>query len=272
MIEPATMTAVGVGVWGGKDLIVKFFGPTADHYGGKLKEYLATNSGENIQNILSKAAKKLGDKINQSGHIGPRLLKDLMFEGAFCENDVEAEYRAGILASSKLSPEDKDLGIPFVALINRLSPLHLLAHYILYSCVKTVLNNSNIKAASGTTLHRVHIGLELSEFIKYINQIMPNADFGILSYLLHLLDKEKLINSEWAIENEEFKSFPKYKGKIPTPAFIFSPSPYGCEFFLWANGVDKKLHEFFKLSWEIKPIDNINIDYSKVVILSKPAD
>jgi len=102
------------------EILQKLLGPTADYLGGEIKSYTEkglnyvrgrsekggkgeiksyTEKGlENITIIFKAAIKKLGSKIETDGQVPPRILKEILDEGYFCEDELASEYFGGVLA------------------------------------------------------------------------------------------------------------------------------------------------------------------------------
>ncbi len=121
MPDPTTILAAGVGTYaleklGGKELIVKLFGPTADYLGKDIAISVETGK-RNLMYIFSKAAKKLGNKINNPGVIPPKVLKSVYNAGIVCDDELHAEYLSGVLASSRTEGGRDDRGSFYINLL-----------------------------------------------------------------------------------------------------------------------------------------------------------
>ncbi|MGL6598005.1 hypothetical protein ACSZOB_09650 [Aeromonas veronii] len=99
-MDPITSVGAGLAVIGSKDLLIKILGPTADYVGGEIQG-LVEKCNINLDNIFVKANKKLGARAEEDGVVSPRVLKHVLDEGRFCDNELTAEYYAGVLAASK---------------------------------------------------------------------------------------------------------------------------------------------------------------------------
>ena len=120
MIDPGTgLTILGSAI-GGAKVVEKILGPTADYIGGQLKEWTEKKI-KNTANIFKNAEKKLGDKINDEGKVPPKVLKGILEDGAWCEEELQVEYFVGVLASSRSGVSRDDRGAYFVSIISRLS-------------------------------------------------------------------------------------------------------------------------------------------------------
>src|ERR1700761_7877688 len=129
MIDAGTgLTVLGSAI-GGKKIAEKILGPTADYIGEQLKEWTKKRV-ENTAKIFQNAEKKLGDKINESGQVSPKVLKGILEDGAWCEEELQVDYFGGVLASSRSGITRDDRGAYFTSLISRLTTYQLRTHYL----------------------------------------------------------------------------------------------------------------------------------------------
>ena len=100
MIDPGTgLTILGSAI-GGAKVVEKILGPTSEYIGEQIKEW-TVKKVTNTANIFKNAEKKLGDKINENGKVPPKILKSILEDGAWCEEELQVEYFGGVLASSR---------------------------------------------------------------------------------------------------------------------------------------------------------------------------
>ncbi len=99
-MELETALIVLSGTFGSAKIVEKLLGPTAEYLGGGIRDY--TKKGmTNLGRIFEHAAKILGDKLDEPGPVPPRVLKGILQEGYFCEDELTAKYFGGVLASSR---------------------------------------------------------------------------------------------------------------------------------------------------------------------------
>ena len=119
----------------GKDGIEKLLGPTFEYFGIGLKntiESFNNKAKENLNNIIQKSIVKKGKKLEENGIINPRILKEVVLDGAFCDTNVVQEYYSGILACSR-TESGSDEGIYYIDILKGLSSRQLKLHYLIYS-------------------------------------------------------------------------------------------------------------------------------------------
>src|SRR4051812_30456729 len=97
MVDPAALTLLGPAY-----LVGKVLGPTADYVGEGVRDWTERRA-ENVQSVFRKAGRKLGDELDEPGGVPPRVLKGVLEEGQFAEDDLTREYLGGVLASSRTS-------------------------------------------------------------------------------------------------------------------------------------------------------------------------
>ncbi len=107
------LTAVGGGVAVGiasKEIITRFLGPTAEYLGEELKNSVE-KCNINLNDIFQKAVRKSGERLNEEALVNPRVLKSVVTDGSYCDDDTLKEYYAGILASSRTTNATNDIGV-----------------------------------------------------------------------------------------------------------------------------------------------------------------
>ena len=141
MVDPGTgLAALGIAL-GGKDLVVKLLGPTAEYLGNGMKGF-AERRVENVGKIFSNASKKLGSKLEDTGGVPPKVLKGIVEDGSFADDFLAVDYFGGVLASSRTGISRDDRGAYFNSLISRLSTYQLRAHYMFGASKANGLNLS----------------------------------------------------------------------------------------------------------------------------------
>src|SRR6266542_569159 len=109
----------------------KVLGPTADYLGAEIKG-LIQKCNVNLDTIFSKAIYKLEGRADEPGAVNARILKNIIDEGRFCEDEITAEYFAGVVASSKTVDGRDDRGVPILAKIKQMSSYQIRFHYLTY--------------------------------------------------------------------------------------------------------------------------------------------
>jgi hypothetical protein len=76
-------------------------------------------------------------------------LKEILENGAWCEEELQVEYFGGVLASSRTGISRDDRGAYFTSLISRLSTYQLRSHYIFYHLFKKIFDGEDINIHDG---------------------------------------------------------------------------------------------------------------------------
>jgi hypothetical protein len=130
-MDPGTgLTILGTAI-GSAKLLEKILGPTAEYLGGGIRSW-AERRVNNVAKIFTIAEEKLGDRIEESGSIPPRVLKEILDEGSFCDDPLMAEYFGGVLASSRSQVSRDDRGTYWATLVARLSAYQIRTHFLVY--------------------------------------------------------------------------------------------------------------------------------------------
>jgi hypothetical protein len=85
---------------GSAKLIEKVLGPTAEYLGTGLRDF-AQHRVDNVKRIFQKANAFLGDNPPAGQAVPPRVLRDVLNDGSYRDDELTASYYGGILASSR---------------------------------------------------------------------------------------------------------------------------------------------------------------------------
>lgn len=229
----------GLALLGSAKLVEKLLGPTAEYLGGELKDFAKIRT-KNINKIFHKAFIKLGDQIEEEGSVSPKILKGIVNEGSFCDDEVTFEYFAGVLASSRSQIVRDDRGAVMLALINRLSSYQIRTHYIFYSVIKSLFEGTDRKMNSFENRKEMMTFLPMEIFIKAMD--FTGQEEEILSSLkahsLFGLSKEDLIENNFTYGTHKY--IKERHPKATTGGIIYQPTILGVELFLCAHGYNEK--------------------------------
>lgn len=269
MIDPGTgLTILGSAI-GGAKVVEKILGPTSEYIGEQLKEW-TVKKVTNTANIFKNAEKKLGGKINEPGKVPPKILKSILEDGAWCEEELQVEYFGGVLASSRTGVSRDDRGAYYTSLISRLSTYQLRTHYLLYQNVKKLFDNQDINIHDGNTWRDLEVFLSFETFyyaMDFTEEEGKNWQ-NILSHTIWGLNKEELLaNFSWGNIEHVQKKFPQAR----TPGILLSPTKIGTELFMWAYGYGQlDVNEFFKA--ELKFTNEQKITIGEAISTKKAKD
>lgn len=255
------LIAAGVGAYVAKDIILKVFGPTADYLGQETKG-LVEKCNVNISNIIKKAFAKIKhdetDKI-----VNIRAFKDIVNEGKMIEDDIFADYFAGLLASSRSYDGKDDRAVYYVNLIKSLSSYQIKIHFLVYSKLLESLKEDffDIRKLSIRENIKIYVPQNL------IQELYRCHSEEIFLYSTHALSglSEKSLISKQSIFFSEYKD----KGFL-FPGIICGPTILGVELFLLVNGMNKiGINELTQKNLEKVPLSDAitMLDIQKMQLL-----
>lgn len=243
-IDPVIAAIVTAGAYVNKDTINKLLGPTAD-YLGELLQGQVQKRAENIGRIFQKAAKKLGSKIDEPGQIHPKLLKSLILDGSFCDDELTAEYYGGVLASSRTGVNRDDRGASFLEQVSHLSFYQVRTHFICYTVLKILFQGTQLKPGIPDDRYNMKTYLPDSDYIRSMSFKENNEDsescrvHSITGLKSHgLLSSTYIGEPDYLSQNSPLNTFPE-------SGLLFEPSLFGIELYFWATGNGHLLYESF---------------------------
>lgn len=232
-MDTPAIIGTGLAILGSKDLLVKLLGPSADYLGNEVKNFVA-KCNINLDGIFAKAASKLGERMDEEGSVSPRVLKHVVDEGRFCEDDLTAEYYGGILASSKNRIGRDDRGVTLLAQVKDLSVYQLRFHFMAYMIVYRAFHGESLNLGDGNDCHKMKVFVPMSVYETAMAFQDGEDPAAILSHCLFGLNRHNLL-SDFASGNAEFLQ--KKNKAIDASGVIFAPTLSGAELFLWAIGL-----------------------------------
>lgn len=232
-MDPITTVGTGLAVLGSKEVLTKLLGPTADYLGEEARN-LVVKCNINLDNIFRKATEKLGKRIEEAGTVNPRVLKHVLDEGRFCEDELTAEYYGGILASSRSGSGRDDRGVTLLAVIKDLSVYQLRFHFIVYSLVNQLFKGQDLNLGDSNDCNkRMQLFIPFRVFYEAMAFTSTEDHNAILSHVLFGLGKHDLI-SNFSSGSTEFLR--RHIPQIPEDGIVLSPTLPGAELFLWSVG------------------------------------
>lgn len=242
MPEPTTMIAAGAGAFaieklGGKELIVKLLGPTADYLGGAARDF-SERGVQNIKTVFLGACDKLGNRIDNPGGVNPKVLKDVLQEAYFASDDIVTDYLSGVLASSRAKVSRDDRGATYVQLVARLSSYQIRAHYIYYSAIRGLYGGSALDLLRSEDRYKMECFVPMTSYRRSMDFGPDEDDLSILAHTLTGLRKEFLVSPYTRGTPESMKAkYPSIADKISGYGFLMGPSSFGASLYLWSQGL-----------------------------------
>lgn len=236
--------AAGIAAYLTKDAIQRLLGPTADYIGEGLKNFVQKRS-ETVGKIFKNAQSKLGGKMDVPGTVPPKVLKMILNDASFSNDDLAVEYFGGILASSRTELGRDDRGAHMAKIVESLSTYQLRTHYLIYSTIRTLFSEKGLSINLKKERTKMQIFIPSSGYLSSMDfsQSEYNQIYSILPHIMFGMSRDEIIN-EFMIGSKEniAKIFPD----VSEHGTILSPAAHGVEIFLWAFGhADKPLDYFF---------------------------
>lgn len=253
MVEPVvTVGTAAAMAYLGKDGLSKLLGPTCEYLGGEIQNFVE-KCNINIGEILIKAHKKVGLDIYKAGGVSPRILKTIINEGAFCENDMVQEYYAGILAGSRSEKADCELGLGYANLLSNLSSEEIRFHYFAYYFLKKRYDSRTDALDDG--VFNFGIAMSLEDFAEIMGLSNCDDACALCNHIAISLSRHSLLKDvELTGMSGRQKDF--------NPTVSFRGTKFGASLFLWANGESFTLPEHLFLE-DILITSPRNIDINK---------
>lgn len=215
-------------------LMVKILGPTADYLGKGLQKFTEKHFN-NLNRIFQKTEHKLDSLHKEGGEVPPRVLKHILDEGGFIDNEFSAEYFSGVLASSKSTISRDDRALVLLRTLEGMSNYEIRLHYLLYRTYREVFQNHQ-----SFCLSKEDMAMKLSVFIPDASLIaLLELEAGenvnqILEYSIPGLANRGLIQKNYRFGSSEWLN--EANKKIESAGLISCPSLLGAQLFLAAHG------------------------------------
>ena len=234
-MEPVTVIGTGLAILGSKEVLTKLLGPTADYLGGEARG-LVEKCNINLDNILKIAVRKLGSRIGDPGTVSPRVLRHVVDEGRFVDDELVAEYYGGVLASARTENGRDDRAVGMLALIKGLSVYQLRLHCLSYTLVRQLFIGQTLNLGDQHDCLKMRVFIPTTVFRKAM-EISPKEDFAAI--MIHSMFglKRQVLLTDFLSGDLEYMEQQFPQRNIKEPGLVVTPSLPGAELFLWASGV-----------------------------------
>lgn len=240
MVEPGTAIAL----LAPSALTLKMLGPTAEYIGDGVRAWAEARVA-NVKMVLHKADAKLEDRVlTDGGAVSPRVLKGILDEGSFFEDELSQDYLGGLLASSHSEGGRDDRAATYIDLLARLSTYQIRTHYLLYRAAQRLCAahpDIDLTRVSG----RDEIGKLFVRFppclaaMELSDDELDNVD-AIVTHAFVGLHREGLIGTAWrlATDRDDLREMSVSDREFPGGGgVVFELSMFGMELFSAAHGI-----------------------------------
>lgn len=237
-MDPGTgLTVLGSAI-GGAKVVEKLLGPTADYVGIGLRDW-AEKRVQNAGRIFEKATEKLGAKIDEPGAVPPRVLKEILNEGSYCDDELTAEYFGGVLASSRSGIDRDDRAASYLKLTSELSAYQVRFHYVTYTTLRMLFSGSGLRPTFGDDLEKMWLFLPQSFLLPAMDFTRGEPAGDILMHCTSGLSRHDLLNEAHWGNPEHVNSLNKQRKwcDVSEWGMCVRPTQFGIDYWLWAVGL-----------------------------------
>lgn len=255
-MEPTTIIGGGLALFGGKKLIGQFLGPTADYFGEGLKNY-SKKGCENVSRVFDIAIRNIGRRIENPGQVPPKVLKEVLNGGFFCDDQLTAEYLGGVLASSRTEIGRDDRGAAIAGLIGRLSAYQIRCHYLMYAGFHKEFEGEDGNLGLSSERKNFSFFIPMRSFLRSMDFTLKENVENLIPHIMNGLAREGLMEATWGHGPADFIK-QNYQCDVVEEGLVWTPSAVGIELFMWANGdSDCPIGEFLCPKFTFAPVQEI---------------
>lgn len=164
----------------GEWALQKILGPTLSEVGGDINKLYCAGRDR----LVAAALRKVKDP-DDGKQANLRVTRDVLWNGAFSDEEICAEYFGGVLASSRSEDGRSDDAIQYVDTIKAMSSKQLHLHYCIYKCLNERFADLNrartgiaVNVGQQSELTKSEIWFATVELIAL--NLNPDTDFSIL--------------------------------------------------------------------------------------------
>jgi hypothetical protein len=180
-------------------------------------------------------------EVDIPGEVAVRVMKGLMDDGSYIEDEVGGEYFAGVVAASRSANGSDDAGVTLIEIMNGLSSVQLRAHYALYSAAQRA-----VASRRGVDLHSTKNRDNWSRLavpsVQFLHAVagpdQANWAGDVVGPIMRGLKRMDLIdaNAGWVMGRPEVLRAIERDAQWPCPAVVFTVTNFGIELFCAAHG------------------------------------
>jgi hypothetical protein len=237
-LDPTTLVEIGAVLAVGKaksdTLIGRFLGPSFDYAGQALQNGIA-KSYENVSRVFAYGLRIFESKDYNDGIVNPRILRHIINEGAFCEDELTCAYLGGVLASSRNIDFKDDRGLIFVSVLNSMSSYQIRAHYIFYTILRKKCAGQYIDFERLNWNEEMQLYVPFDEFFNSMELDIGSRSQNdtVVPHIFWGLKRLYLISNFIYRKDDSIRAVYPYANK---PGIIIRPSLFGIELYMWVNG------------------------------------
>ena len=214
--------------------------PAAEEFGLYLRDRVAIFRITNLHRVISKTQKKIADHQNEISHnISPKLLKSILDESSWADDDAVQELWAGLLSGAILNDERKDDSVIYVNQLKELSTYEARLLDLVYSDPRIA-----------STTHPITITREFFQIRNKIEHQLATVFDCSPTPLDHIVEghsHQDILSNEkdWELAlgfiKPQLNSIERHRlierwEQIARDSIIFHPSPTGLDLYMRCTG------------------------------------
>ncbi|MGH2864290.1 MAG: hypothetical protein ACRDJX_03465 [Solirubrobacteraceae bacterium] len=199
-----------------------------------------------MQRVFEKAHARLGPALDEPGSVPPQVLKCVLDEAQFADDELRAEYLGGVLASSRSPIGRDDRAASMAHLVASLSTYALRAHYVFYATVQRSNTGRGADAWRASHDGDRRMYMTLDDFVQamaFDEQELRNFA-GIIADTMLSLERNGLVSS-WLRGSPAFLAENIVEHAFPADGIVFNPTQHGILLFCAGHGVRTDPYEAF---------------------------
>ncbi|MCO7613300.1 hypothetical protein NJH83_24005 [Pseudomonas chlororaphis] len=269
MVDPVTIGAgAAAAAYLSKDGVAKLLGPTADYLGGELKTFVE-KSQKNIASIFKRAENKAGHKLDEPGVVNARVLRHVIDEGRFTEEELFAEYFGGVLASARTSDGVDDRGVYYAQIVQSMSVYQLRLHYLVYYLMWNLAKGRQLDLNGYIDRYKLEIVIPVKIYERTFGIVDGPKEMPFIAHSLSGLTRNNLVEDTWKFAGPALLKASHIT--VDTQSFLIKPTISGIELFVWAHGRGEAGLSAF-LSPELVVRDELGIKFTELARFKTPEE
>lgn len=211
-------------------LLERLLGPSVDVASEVMANRLSARLRGNTNRVVEIATSKPG--FDQDGQVPPRVAFELLEQSGFADDEMMAEYLAGLLAASRTPDGRDDRAVVWSAMLSGMSAVQIRAHFLFYRVWSSALTDSDQNLWMPGERNRARLVIDMAHFVELLGGSDDDAA-EVLSHALPGLVRLSLIEQP-AWGSKDYLKLPKcpYDSSV-----IVTATPVGMELFGWAAGL-----------------------------------
>jgi hypothetical protein len=217
--------------------------PSADEIGAYLQG-VTQRRLDNLRCVFALLEHKFGRNATPGDgeSVSLRVLRGIMDEGSYIEDDVGRDYYAGVLAGSLATGGGDDSGVALLNVMSGLSSLQLRAHFLIYAAAQqSVAGDPKFDPYARYDEPRGgwrRTALSLTAFKESLAAVGGEPTEDQLGSVMRALRRVELIHPKggWLAGNAEQLAERECNVEWPEPALVCTISNFGMELFCAAHG------------------------------------